>query len=276
LAYTGLADCYTLMGRHRYLRAEEAFTRARSHAEKALGLNENLAEAHTSLAAVLLNYDWDWKGAENQIRRALELNPNYATAHYWLSLLLQTTGRLDEAVEEAEKAQLLDPLSPVVGGCLVQSYFFSGQYDKAIDECRRYLEIDPTFVVARDYLVHLLVHKEEFEQAAAEARELIETSERKAEAKAHVAYVDAMSGKTSTAKKLFEEIVGDPKLDYSNATIFITVLSILGKLDDAFHWAEDALDTGKIAFPSMRFSPDLKSFRRDARYSRLLERARLE
>ena len=276
LAHAGMADCYTLMGRHRYLSPDEAFPKARNYAKKALDLNDNLAEAHAALAAVLLSYDWDWKGAEDQLRRAIELNPNYATAHYWLSVLLLTTGRLQEAVVEAEKAQVLDPLSPVIGTGVVQAYFFAGQYDKAVDECSKYLDMDPNFVVARDLLVHLHVQKGAFGEAAKEARRLAETSERKAEATAHLAYVYAASGKVEDAKKLFEEIINDPKLDYSNSTIFITVYSILGDRDNAFRWAEEALENAKIAFASIRFSPDLKSFRADSRYSSLLARARLQ
>src|SRR5437870_1253137 len=172
LAYAGMADCYTLMGRHLYLPPKDAFLKAREYANRALELNDNLAEAHTSLAAVLINYNWDWSAAEEQFKHALHLNPNYAAAHYWHSVLLQTTGRLQESVTAAEKAQVLDPLSPVIGMGVVQAYFFSEQYDKAIDECRKYLEMNPNFVVAQDYLVHLHVRNGQFEEAADEARRL--------------------------------------------------------------------------------------------------------
>jgi len=241
-----------------------------------LELNDNLAEAHTSLAAVLLIYNWDWDAAEDQFRRAIQLNPNYATAHYWHSVLLQTTGRLQESVTAAEKAQVLDPLSPVIGMGVVQAYFLSGQYDKAVDECHKYLEMDPNFVVAHDYMIHLLVQNGMFEEAAEEAKRLVEISERKAEAIAHLAYVHAASGKTEEAKRLFDASMADPKLGYSNPTIFITVYSILGDQDNAFRWAEKALESGRIAFPSLRFSPDLKRFRTDSRYNRLLAETHLQ
>jgi adenylate cyclase len=275
LAYAGLADCYTVGGRHRYLPGDDAFAKARSYAEKALQINDNLAEAHSSLAAVLFNYDWDWEGSEAQFRRAIALNPNYATAHYWLSLLLQTTGNLAEAISEAEKAQALDPLSSAVGGCVIQAYFFTGQYDKAIDTCKRYLDMDPNFVVARDYLVHLYVHTKAFDEAVNETMRLIDQSERKAEAKAHLAYVYAMSGRTQEAKDIFENIVTDPDLGYSNSTIFITIYSTFGDQDAAFRWAEKARETGKLSIPSIRFSPDLRGFRDDPRFVVILQKARL-
>src|SRR3989449_2385199 len=178
LAHAGMADCYTLMGRHLYLPVKDAFEKARDYANRALELNDNLAEAHTSLAAVLLIYDWDWNAAEEQFKHAIQLNPNYATAHYWHSVLLQTKGWLHESVTAAEK--------------------------------------------------------------------------------------------------LFEASMKDSTLGYSNPTIFITVYSILGDQDNAFLWAEKALESGKIAFPSLRFSPDLKNFRTDPRYNSLLAKAHLK
>ena len=275
LAHAGMADCYTLMGRHLYLPSREAFEKARGYAYRALELNDNLAEAHTALAAVLMIYNWDWDLAEEQFKLAIQLNPNYANAHYLHSVLLQTRGRLQESVTAAGKAQVLDPLSPVIGMGVVSAYFFSKQYDKALDECHKYLEMNPNFVVAQDYLVHLHVRNGLFEEAVNDARRLVDISERKAEATAHLAYVYAASGKTEQAKKLFEALMADSKLGYSNPTIFITVYSILGDQDNAFLWAEKALEAGKIAFPSLRFSPDLKRFRTDPRYNSLLAKADL-
>jgi TolB-like protein/Tfp pilus assembly protein PilF len=276
LAHAGMADCYTLMGRHLYLPRREAYSKARDYANRALELNDNLAEAHTSLAAVLTIYDWDWDAAEEHCRHAIHLNPNYAAAQYWHSVLLQTIGSLQESVTAAEKAQALDPLSPVIGMGVVQAYFFSEQYDKAIDECHKYLEMNPREVVAQDYLVHLQVQNGLFEKAAEEAARLVEISDRKAETTAHLAYVYAASGKTEEAKKVFETSVAESRLGYSNPTIFITVYSILGDQDNAFRWAEEALKVGKIAFPALRFSPDLKKFRTDPRYNSLLAKAELQ
>jgi TolB-like protein/Tfp pilus assembly protein PilF len=276
LAHAGMADCYTLMGRHLYLPSREAFEKARDYANRALELNNNLAEAHTALAAVLMIYNWDWDLAEEQFKHAIQLNPNYANAHYLHSVLLQTTGRLQESVTAAEKAQVLDPLSPVIGMGVVQAYFFSEQYDKAIAECHKYLEMNPREVVAQDYLVHLQAQNGFFEKAAEEAARLVEISERKAETTAHLAYVYAASGRTEEARKVFETSVAESRLGYSNPTIFITVYSILGDQDNAFRWAEEALKVGKIAFPALRFSPELKKFRTDPRYNSLLAKAELQ
>src|SRR5260370_1526432 len=191
----------------------------------------------------------------------MSLKRDYAGGHYWHSVLLETTGSLQESVTAAEKAQALDPLSPVIGMGVVQAYFFSEQYDKAIDECHKYLEMNPREVVAQDYLVHLQVQNGLFEKAAEEAARLVQISDRKAETTAHLAYVYAASGKTEEAKKVFETSVEESRLGYSNPTIFITVYSILGDQDNAFRWAEQALEAGKISFPPLQVSPHPREFR---------------
>src|SRR5437773_12417930 len=111
------------MGRHLYLPAKEAFSKARDFANRALKLNNDLAEAHTSLAAVLFIYDWEWDAAVGQFKRAIQLNPNYAAVHYWHSVLLHTSGRLHESVTAAEKVQVLDLVSRLIVLGLVQAYF---------------------------------------------------------------------------------------------------------------------------------------------------------
>jgi len=275
LAYSGLADCYTLMGVHLFMPAKEAFSKAGEYAKKALEIDDTLAEAHTSMAGILINYNWDWKGAEEQFRRAIQLNPSYATAHHWYSVLYMTTGRLAEAVEEAEIAHVLDPLSPVVSMGLVQVYLFSGRYDEAIDEARRHLDMHPGLVVAHDLLIHLHVQKGAFGEASREADTLEKISKRKAEAMAHKAYVEVAQGWKGEARKLIDEIDDGPGTEYSNPTIFITVWSMLGDNDRAYEWAGRSLEDGKVAFPSLRLSPDLVAFRSDGRFSQLLAKANL-
>ncbi|HEV2225930.1 MAG TPA: tetratricopeptide repeat protein [Nitrososphaerales archaeon] len=277
LPYTGLADSYTQMGRHNwFMRPREAFEKAKTYAKKALEIDDSLAEAHASLGAIQIIYDWEWKKAEEQVRRAIQLNPNYATAHYWYSHLLLAMGRLDEAVEEAEVAHVLDPLSPAVGMGLVQVYLFASRYDAAIEECRRHLDIDPGYPVAYDFLVHLYVQKGMFEDASRETEALSKVSDRKGESVAHFAYLAVASGKPEEAKNLMGELTAGQQVDYSNPTILITVWSMLGDNDRAYEVLERAYQDGKVAFPSLRFSPDLKAIRADPRYGQFLKRARLE
>ncbi|TET25767.1 MAG: hypothetical protein E3J76_01025, partial [Candidatus Aminicenantes bacterium] len=146
-AYTGIADYYNLLGYYDYLPPKEAFPKAKAAAEKALEMDETLAEAYNSLAMVKENYDWDWKGAEREYRRAIELNPNYATAHQWYAGYLGAMGRHDESIAENKQAQELDPLSPIIGADLGTNFISARQYDQAIEEFQKVLEMDPDYIV---------------------------------------------------------------------------------------------------------------------------------
>ena len=112
--------------------------RAKAVAQKALDIDESLAEAHTTLAEAHKDYDWDWAASEKEFKRAIELNPNYATAHMWYAEYLSLTRRHAEAIAEAQRAQQLDPLSPVVRVVLATfgGYFYARQYDEAIRTLR--------------------------------------------------------------------------------------------------------------------------------------------
>jgi DNA-binding winged helix-turn-helix (wHTH) protein/TolB-like protein/Tfp pilus assembly protein PilF len=130
LAYSGLADVYALQANITGgVQRNALYEKARTTARKALELDEELAEAHTSLGWIRRTHDWDWKGAESEFKRAIELNPNYTNAHQWYALLLATLGRLDEAVAEIEKARELEPISMAVLGNYISVCVARRDYD---------------------------------------------------------------------------------------------------------------------------------------------------
>ena len=123
----------------------EFVQQARAAAQKALQLDEGIAEAHTSLALITENYDWDWPLAEKEYRRAIELNPNYATAYQWYAEYLTWLGRFDEAARESERARELDPLSLIIAADNGMIFYYSRQYDPSITKLDAVLEMDPDF-----------------------------------------------------------------------------------------------------------------------------------
>jgi TolB-like protein/DNA-binding winged helix-turn-helix (wHTH) protein/Tfp pilus assembly protein PilF len=144
-AYAGLADCYTLMSSYAITPAKETMPKARAASKRALELDDRLAEAHTSAALVAEIYDWDWKKAEAEFRRAIELNPNYATAHHWYAECLAWQGRFDEAFQEIELARQLDPLSLIILADRAVFHYFAHRYDEAIAEFQGVVEMEPEF-----------------------------------------------------------------------------------------------------------------------------------
>ena len=146
LAFSGLSDAYLWAGYNEgALTASEAKPKAKAAAEKAIQLDDNSAEAHTSLAVFKLFYEYDWAGCEREFRRAFELNPNYALAHDQFGLALAFQGRLDEAIAEGKRAAELDPLSPQIPIDNAMALIFQGSYEAAKRQARRAAELDPTF-----------------------------------------------------------------------------------------------------------------------------------
>ncbi len=151
LAYSGLADCDTLLAL--FGEGSAKIAQAKMAAENALKLDDSLAEAHTSLAAVRILDAWDWRGAELEFQEALRLNPNYAQAHHWYgNLLLGPQGRHQEAIAELQRAQELDPLSAIIAADLGFAYYLAGRYDMAVPAYQKVLAGNPDFVPAHFYL----------------------------------------------------------------------------------------------------------------------------
>jgi TolB-like protein/DNA-binding winged helix-turn-helix (wHTH) protein/Tfp pilus assembly protein PilF len=166
-AYAGLADTFTLMSSWSFVPQTEAIPKARAAALRALQLDDSLAEAHTSLALIAENYDYDWQTAEKEYRRAIQLDPQYATAHQWHAECLSFQGRFPEALEESERARQLDPLSLIIATDQAVILYFAKQYDRAIEQFRAVLAMEPNFGRAH-MVVYAYVEKGMFPEALAE------------------------------------------------------------------------------------------------------------
>ena len=145
-ALSGLSDAYLWAGYNEgFLTASEARPKAKAAAEKAIQLDDQSAEAHTSLAVFKLFYEYDWAGSEVEFRRAFELNPNYALAHDQFGLGLAFQGRLDESIAESKRAAELDPLSPQIPIDAIFAFAWQGNHQAAREQVRRAADLDPTF-----------------------------------------------------------------------------------------------------------------------------------
>jgi TolB-like protein/DNA-binding winged helix-turn-helix (wHTH) protein len=163
-AYAGLADTLALMGSWSFAPQNEVIPRARTAALRALQIDDGLAEAHTSLALIAENYDYDWQTAEREYRRAIHLDPQYATAHQWYAEFLSFQGRFAEALEESERARQLDPLSLIIATDHAQILYFSRQYDRAIEQFKAVIAMEPNFGRAH-LVIYAYVEKGMFEEA---------------------------------------------------------------------------------------------------------------
>jgi len=144
-AYAGMADCYGLLGAYMVMPTHEAFTSARNAANKALELDDGLAEAHNSLALIHWLYDWDWAAADREFRKAIELKPTYVLAHHWRGLFLGEMGHFNEAEAELQKALEYDPFSAPIYADYGRVLYWARRYDEALEKYRIALEMNPDF-----------------------------------------------------------------------------------------------------------------------------------
>jgi TolB-like protein/DNA-binding winged helix-turn-helix (wHTH) protein/Flp pilus assembly protein TadD len=271
-AYSGLADSYALLGDWEYgiLSPQDAFPRAKAAVTKALALDDNLSEAHTSLAFILDLYDWSWTSAEKEYKRALALNPGYATAHQWYAWHLIVLGRNGEAVAELKKAQSLDPLSLIISADLADALCIAHRYDESVQQSQKTIEMDPHFAVAHYQLAQALEQKHRQDEAIAEFRRAIELSGGNTTFESNLANAYAVSGRKEEAMKIVKDLEGRQSQDSStNASIALIYVG-LGDNERAMIWLNKAYQARFN--PSILMRPVFDSLRSDLRFQDLLRR----
>jgi TolB-like protein/Tfp pilus assembly protein PilF len=230
LAYAGLADSYCLLSAYGAASRLDSLPQAKAAAEKALELDDTLAEAHTSLGNVLRGYDLEQSLKE--FERAIELNPNYATAHHWYGELLGATGRFDEGIAELKRAQQLDPLSLVINTDLGEVYTFAREYDKAIEQLRKTIEMDPRFYYAHWHLGVALQLKGQLNEALAEYRKAAELNDDPT-VLALLGQLYARAGQREEAQKILARLTDEAKSRHVSAYGFALMYLALGNKERA-------------------------------------------
>jgi TolB-like protein/DNA-binding winged helix-turn-helix (wHTH) protein/Tfp pilus assembly protein PilF len=268
LAYAGLADSYSVLGNDYYLKAKASAVRA-------LEIDEQLAEAHTSLGLLKMRHEWDWPGANKELQRAIELNPNYATAHQWYSICLELMGRPDEAVTEAKRAQELDPLSLIINTSFGDRLFFAGRYDQAIEQLRSTIEIDPNFIDSRGSLGEVYLQQKLYDQAITEFQRA-KQAENTAWASAKIGQVYAMSGKTADARRIIAELEEQLKRGAASPDYIAGIYARLGEKEQALAWLERAYEARSDLLVFIKVDPTWDTVRSDARFQDLLRRIGLQ
>jgi tetratricopeptide (TPR) repeat protein len=267
-----LADSYALSGDWEYglLSPDEAFPKAKAAATKALALDNDLAEAHTSLAFVLDLYDWNWELAEREYKRALALNPSYATAHHWYAWHLIVMGRNSEALAESRKAESLDPLSPIISADLADALCVAHFCEESVQQSRKTLQMHPYFSVAHYQLGQAFAQKHMHDEAIAELRRAVELSGGNIAFESKLAYVYAVAGRTDEAMKILKDLEGRPSRPASTHAHIALIYVGLGDRDQAMSWLNKAYEARFN--PSILMRPAFDPIRSDARFQDLLRR----
>lgn len=274
-AYAGMADTYSLMiPFNPQMMPREIMPRAREGALKALQLDEKLAEAHTSLALIAENYDYDWQTAEKEYRRAIELNPSYATAHQWYAECLMWQGRFDEALQESERARQLDPFSLIIAADRGAILYYARKYDAAIEQLKAVLAMDPNFSRARFMISLAYLRKGRLSESLADTDKDLDCS-KDAGACAWLVYAYTVAGQSEKARAAVEQLERLIHLQKISPEVLIPADIAMGQTDKAFREIERGYSERANFLTSLKVDPLFDPLRNDPRFKELLFRTGL-
>jgi TolB-like protein/tetratricopeptide (TPR) repeat protein len=265
-AYSGLSETYLVAGTYGAVPAEEALTRGKAAAAKALQLDDTLASAHYALATAYTWYDWDWIGADREFQRGLDLNSSDALGRNWHGGYLSLLGRHDEAIAEHQRALALDPLSVIINANLARALYRARRYDEAIAQARKTLELDPGFGVALFWLEGSLRHRGLFEQAVALRQSLVPPEQAR------------FIGQTF-AREGFQAILRDDGKTYQKRGALVTAARCYaqsGNTAEAMALLEACARRRCADFVSLNVEPDFDQLRSDPRFQELIRQIGLQ
>jgi DNA-binding winged helix-turn-helix (wHTH) protein/TolB-like protein/tetratricopeptide (TPR) repeat protein len=269
-AYSGLADVYAVLSYFTNRPFEETFPRAKAFAEKAVSLDNNLADPHATLG-LIESTNWEWAQGEEEYRRALALNPNYATAHHWHGLSLLSMGRADESVQEMERALELDPLSIEINSDLGVVLAFAGRIDEGISRLKQTVEMDTSFVDAHLALGSAFRRKGDLASALKELETARDLSHGRHDALAELACCYALAGENTKANQLAEELKALPKEANATAFDFAKIYAALREKEEAVLALQSTYRTRSGTIMMVRFDPVFDSIRTEPRVQQLLK-----
>jgi tetratricopeptide (TPR) repeat protein len=271
LAYSGLAETYTLMPAYAMISPKVGHTKAKEAAAKALQLDPNLAEAYTALAHTLHNYDWDWKGSETNYKKAIQINPNYATAHHLYGSVLSEWGRSQEAIRLKREALNLDPLSLILNADLGYILYVARQYDAALEQLNKTVDLDPHFALVYQYLAAVHQATGEYPKAISYFQKALEIEPDSLELRAQLAQTLGMAGRIGEARALLNELLKLSSTKYVASFDIAMIYAGIGETAKAFEWLEKAFDERSYQVTALKVEPRVDLLRREPRFQELVK-----
>jgi len=275
LAYTGVADCYNLLGVWGAMAPHEAMPKVKEAALNAIAIDNTLAEAHTSLAFVHWVYDWDWAAAGREFETALQLDPAYATAHDWYAYYLASLGRFDDALAQIKQAQAIEPVSLSISTDVGEIYYWAGQYDRAVDQLKGVLQIEPEFPMARNILGLTYLKTGDLRRAVEE----LEAARRLSPGPRTIstlAFGYGAAGARAKARGALDELMTLSKQRYTSAFAMAVAYAGIGDREQALSHLEAAFDERSDTMAVLRVYPVLDSLREEPRFKALLRKVGVE
>ena len=272
LAYAELSVTYSNLVGNSYLDPKEAIPKAEAAAKKALELDEDLAEAHLSIAEMRM-FKWEWAEAESGYKRAVELNPNLAMAHGQYATYLSSVGQHEKALAEAKLARDLDPLRPSRHGSVGIALFLARRYDAAIEQFIRAIEIEPNLSTMHSSLGYAYMAKGQYEQAIAAFQRSMKLDGENSSDLCYLAKALAQDGRRPEAEAILKKL--ETSKEYVSHSELTAVYIGLGDKDRAFASLERAFTARDMQMQYLGSDPSLDDLRSDPRFADLIRRVGL-
>src|SRR5438876_6807116 len=246
------------------------FPKAKAAAQKAIEIDDTLAEAHAELGFTIFWYDWDWNASENQLKRAVELDPNSADAHLFYAHLLSNTGRHAEGLAEVKRARELDPLDLRINGLEAQFLLHAGKPDEALTFLHRTLELNPNNWFAHMFASSAYIEKGMFAEAVAEARKAKELNSANSQPIGQLGYALAKAGKQAEARTVLEELLKLSTQRYISPGNIALIYNGLGEREETLAWLERGFEQRDVKMVFLKVEPKWNNLRSDPHFQNLL------
>ncbi len=276
LPYSGLSQCYCLLGSMGQVPSDIAFPKAKEMAMNALELDNNLAEAHGSLAWVRFFYELDWKDAEESYKQAISLNPDSAELHQGYAIFLLIREKHKKSLSEIELAIKLDPLSPPINFSYAFVCYCSGRFEDALKQYNKTLEIYPGFRSALEGKGYIYSRMGEYDKSIKIFKQIYKKTDDPLKGVTGLGYAYAKAGKVEEAKKCLQKLKMREQKD-KNVSLFMDfaiIYSSLKNYDKVFYYFEKAIDA-RIGILIMFADPEWKGLRSDPRFKKLMKKIRM-
>ena len=271
LAYCGLADAYFRLS-NVHFQPREVLPKAKEAALKAVQIDENLAEAHSSLALIYVYYEHDWMRAEREFRRALKLDPYLVSAHQRYGSYLTFMGHFEESLRHYETALELDPFSLQVNMNIATTYYLRAEYDRAVRHLNRTMELEPNYMPIHFVLGCVYIQQKRWEEAIKEFQFIYKLDEEAYLAIGFMGYAHALAGQRAEAVTLLNVLRELSQRKYVSPYAMLVIHLALGPEERVFELLEELYKEHNDWLVWLKVSPELKPLHDNPRFENMLKR----
>lgn len=276
LAYSGLADCYSILGLYSLLPTKETLARAKAAAVASVAFDDELAEGHTSLGFIKAYWDFDWSGADKEFQRAFELNPAYWVAPYWYGIVLTSTGRFQDAEQQIRRGMELEPMSPAIMHGAAWNSIASGRYGQAIERCSRGLEFDPDYFLLRYWLGLAYICESRFQEAIREFETAASHCRREVSwVVGALGHAYAVAGDKEKATAVLEELRDRAKRETVDMLSVAVIYAGLGDSESTLVSLEKSVEARGMSGILTKGDPRFEALHTEPRFQAVLRRMNL-